>query len=103
MDDVIDALLLTATSDDAIGRAYNLGSPAPISLEETASIMCAQVKGSSYELVPFPENRKAIDVGDFVCDYSSFSKALNWEPKTSFEEGISRSLDFFKGELEYYL
>jgi UDP-glucose 4-epimerase len=103
VDDVIDALLLTATSDNAIGRAYNLGSPAPMSLEETASIMCSQVKGSSYELVPFPEERKAIDVGDFVCDYSSFSKALNWEPKTSFEEGISRSLNFFKGELDYYL
>jgi nucleoside-diphosphate-sugar epimerase len=103
VDDVIDALLLAATSDDATGKAYNLGSPAPMSLEETASMMCAQVQGSSYELVPFPEDRKAIDVGDFVCDYSSFSKALKWEPKTSFKEGISRSLDFFKAELEHYL
>lgn len=103
VDDVIDALILAAVSDDAIGKAYNLGSPTPLSLEETASIMCAQVKGSSYILVPFPEDRKAIDVGDFVCDYSSFSKALEWEPKTSFEVGISRSLDFFKGELAYYL
>jgi UDP-glucose 4-epimerase len=103
VDDVIDALILTATSDDAIGKVYNLGSPAPMSLEETASMMCALVKGSSYDLIPFPEERKAIDVGDFVCDYTSFSKALDWEPKTSFEEGISRSLNFFKGELKYYL
>mgnify|MGYP001328047707 CR=1 FL=1 len=103
VDDVIDALLLGATSDDAIGKAYNLGSPDPMSLEETASMMCNQVEGSSYELVPFPAARKAIDVGDFVCDYSSLSKALEWEPKTSFEVGISRSLDFFKGELSYYL
>jgi UDP-glucose 4-epimerase len=103
VDDVIDALVLSATSDDAIGKAYNLGSPTPMSLEETAGIMCAQVKDSSYELVPFPEDRKAIDVGDFVCDYSSFSKALEWEPTTSFEEGISRSLNFFKSELKYYL
>ena len=80
MDDVIDALILVAVSDEAIGKAYNLGSPDPLSLEETASIMCAQVKGSSYELVSFPKDRKAIDVGDFVCDYSSFSKALGWEP-----------------------
>lgn len=103
VDDVIDALLLTATTDDAVGKAYNLGSPTAMSLEETACMMCSQVIGSSYELVPFPEDRKAIDVGDFVCDYSSFSKALQWEPKTSFEEGISRSLDFFKKELKYYL
>ena len=103
VDDVIDALLLTATSDDAIGRAYNLGSPAPMSLEETANMMCAQIKGSSYELVSFPEDRKAIDVGDFVCDYSSISEALGWEPKTSFQNGIKSCLDFFKKEIENYI
>ena len=103
VDDVIDALLLAATSDDATGEAYNLGSPAPMSLEETASMMCTQVEGSSYELVPFPEDRKAIDVGDFVCDYSSFSKAFEWEPKTSFEKGIKSCLNFFKNEIEYYI
>jgi nucleoside-diphosphate-sugar epimerase len=103
VDDVIDALILAAVSDDAIGKAYNLGSPTPLSLEETASIMCAQVKGSSYILVPFPEDRKAIDVGDFVCDYSSFSKAFEWEPKTSFEKGIKSCLNFFKKEIEYYI
>ena len=103
VDDVIDALILVAVSDEAIGKAYNLGSPDPLSLEETASIMCAQVKGSSYELVPFPKDRKAIDVGDFVCDYSSFSKALGWEPKTSFEKGIQSCLNFFKNEIEYYI
>ena len=103
VDDVIDALILAAVSDDAIGKAYNLGSPTPLSLEETASIMCAQVKGSSYILVPFPEDRKAIDVGDFVSDYSSFSKALGWEPKTSFEKGIQSCLNFFKNEIEYYI
>ena len=68
VDDVIDALLLSATSKDAIGRAFNLGANDPLSLEETAKIMCNQIEGTEYEMVPFPQDRKAIDVGDFIYD-----------------------------------
>ena len=103
VDDVIDALLLSATSKDAIGRAFNLGGPDPLSLKETAKLMCNQIEGAKFEIIPFPEDRKAIDVGDFICDYSAFSNSFGWQPKSTFEEGISKSLDFFKKELEYYL
>ena len=103
VDDVIDALLLSATSNHAIGKAFNLGSPDPLSLEDTAKLMCNQVDGGKYEVIPFPEDRKAIDVGDFICDFSAFSNSFCWEPKVSFEEGISKSLDFFRRELDYYI
>ena len=103
VDDVIDALLLSATSEDAVGKAFNLGGPDPLSLKETAKLMCNQIEGAEFEMIPFPQDRKAIDVGDFVCDYNAFSNAFGWQPKITFEEGISKSLDFFKKELEYYL
>lgn len=103
VDDVIDALLLSATSEDAIGKAFNLGDPAPLSLKETAKIMCNQIEEAEFEMIPFPQDRKVIDVGDFICDYRAFSNSFGWQPKIAFEEGISKSLDFFKKELEYYL
>lgn len=103
VDDVIDALLLSATSNHAIGKAFNLGSPDPLSLEDTAKVMCNQVDGGKYEVIPFPEDRKAIDVGDFICDFSAFSNALKWNPKVSFEDGITKSINFFKEELDYYI
>ena len=102
VDDVIDALLLSATSNNAIGKAFNLGAPDPLSLLETAKIMCNHIKGAQYELIPFPKARKVIDVGDFICDFSAFSNSFGWKPKISFEKGISKSIDFFKKELEYY-
>ena len=103
VDDVIDALLLSATSDDAVGKAFNLGADDPLSLEETAKLMCNQIEGAAFEMVPFPQDRKAIDVGDFVCDYSAFSSSFGWKPKISFENGISKSIEFFKKELSHYL
>ena len=103
VDDVIDALLLSATSDDAVGKAFNLGADDPLSLEETAKLMCNQIEGAAFEMVPFPQDRKAIDVGDFICDYSAFSSSFGWKPKISFEDGISKSIEFFKKELRHYL
>ena len=103
VEDVLDALLIAATERDAIGKVYNLGSPDPISLESTAKIMCQKIEGSDYQMIPFPEDRKAIDVGDFICDYSVFRNQFGWEPKVSFEEGIQRSLEYFQKEIEHYI
>jgi nucleoside-diphosphate-sugar epimerase len=54
-------------------------------------------------MIPFPEDRKAIDVGDFICDYTAFRNQFGWEPKVNFEEGIQRSLEYFQNEIEYYI
>ena len=103
VDDLVDALIIAATENKAIGEVYNLGAPDPMSLSETAKIMCHGIEAASWKLVPFPKERQAIDVGDFICDYSSFSSAFEWEPKIKFEEGIKRSLEYFRSELEHYI
>ena len=103
VEDVLDALLIAATEKNAVGKVYNLGAPDPLSLEDTAKIMCHRIEGSDYQMIPFPEDRKAIDVGDFICDYSAFRNQFGWEPKVNFEEGIQRSLEYFKNEIEHYI
>ena len=99
----MDALLIAATEENAIGKVYNLGAREPLSLEDTAKIMCHTIEGSDYQMTPFPEDRKAIDVGDFICDYSAFRDQFGWEPKVKFEEGIKKSLEYFRTELEHYI
>jgi len=103
VDDLLDALVLASTENKAIGKVFNLGAPDPMSLKETAEIMCSEIGVASWNLVPFPEDRKAIDVGDFTCDYSSFSSAFGWKPKIKFADGIKRSFEYFKNEIEYYI
>jgi nucleoside-diphosphate-sugar epimerase len=103
VEDVLDALLIAATEKNAIGKVYNLGASDPLSLEDTAKTMCQEIEGSDYQMIPFPEDRKAIDVGDFICDYSAFSNQFEWEPKVNFEEGIQRSFQYFQDEIEHYI
>ena len=102
VEDVLDALLIAATEKNAVGNVYNLGAPDSLSLEDTAKIMCQKTGGGDYQMIPFPEDRKAIDVGDFICDYSAFRNQFGWEPKVSFKEGIQRSLEYFRKEIEHY-
>jgi UDP-glucose 4-epimerase len=102
VDDVIDALLLSATSEDAVGKAFNLGGCDPLTLKETAKLMCDQIKDGKFEIIPFPQDRKAIDVGDFICDYNAFKSQFGWEPKIKFKEGIFKTLEFYEKNLSYY-
>ena len=103
VEDVLDALLIAATENNAIGKVYNLGAPDPLSLEDTAKIMCQGIQGSDYLMIPFPEERKAIDVGDFICDYSAFQNQFGWVPKVNFQEGIQLSIEYFRKEIKHYL
>mgnify|MGYP001418311824 CR=1 FL=1 len=103
VEDVLDALLIAATENNAVGKVYNLGAPDPLSLEDTAKIMCQGIQGSDYLMIPFPEERKAIDVGDFICDYSTFQNQFGWVPKVNFQEGIQLSIEYFRKEIKHYL
>ncbi|MBC8349639.1 MAG: NAD-dependent epimerase/dehydratase family protein [Verrucomicrobia bacterium] len=103
VDDVVDAFLLAATRPEAEGKIFNLGAPEPLTLEDTAKLMCELIEGANYEKIPFPEDRKAIDVGDFVCNYKAFQSAFGWEPKVDFRQGISKSVEYFRNDLSHYI
>ena len=65
MDDLVDALIIAATESEAIGEVYNLGAPDPMSLSETAKIMCHGIKGASWNLSSIPEGQESNRCGRF--------------------------------------
>lgn len=103
VDDCVDALLLAGASEQANGKVYNLGSEEVIGLKALAELMTNLGYDGSYELVPFPEERKAIDIGDYYSDYSLIAKELGWAPKVNLLEGLSKTVDFYsKHRSEYW-
>jgi UDP-glucose 4-epimerase len=101
VDDAVRALLLAASSDCAHGAVYNLGG-SPVSLLELAQLMIEVNGGGSYAVVPFPANRKAIDIGDYYGDFSKIRTELGWEPTVALEDGVARSLEFYRGHGSHY-
>jgi nucleoside-diphosphate-sugar epimerase len=96
VDDAVSAFLLAATDDRADGRVFNLGGTQTVTLRELAELAVAANGGGSYRVVPFPEDRQAIDIGDYHADYSAIEDALGWRPSVSLDVGLERSLDYFR-------
>lgn len=95
VDDAVRALLLAAARDEANGQAYNLGGDEVVSLLELAKKLVA-IAGGSFRLVPFPPERKAIDIGDYFADFTKIRNSLGWEPRVPLDEGLERSIDFYR-------
>lgn len=91
VDDVVDALLLAGASDDATGEAFNLGSP-PLTLREFVETLGEVVGGVNLHFIPYPPQRRKIEIGDTYCEYGKISRTLNWLPRTALRDGLARTV-----------
>jgi UDP-glucose 4-epimerase len=103
VDDAVEALLLAASCDRAAGQSYNLGHREPIRLVELARLLVEIRGGGHYELVPFPEERKPIDIGNYHGDYRKIQRELGWEPRVELREGLARTLAYYEQHGPHYL
>jgi len=102
VDDVIEALLFAAATDKTDGQVYNIGTMNPISILDVIKKIVKITRKGSYKLIKYPEDKKKVEVGDYYADYSKFSKAIGWSPKTNFEEGLERTVRFYEKNKKYY-
>lgn len=103
VDDVVEAFLLAGESGEADGEIFNLGGERPYSIREFVEVLIDVCGQGSYALVPFPEGKKAIDMGDYYADYSKIERRLGWRPEISLEEGLRRTVDYYRKSLEHYV
>jgi UDP-glucose 4-epimerase len=101
LDDVVDAFLLAATTPALVGGTFNLGGDAA-TLREAADLL-VELSGGSYRILPLPDEAAAIDIGDYVGDYSRFHAETGWEPRVSLAEGLRRTVDHYRAHGEDYL
>jgi UDP-glucose 4-epimerase len=103
IDDVIEALLMVAFHEVADGQIYNLGSDDPINLLNLARLMIEVNGGGQFDLRPFPDERKRIDIGDFYGDYRRIRSKLGWRPLVGLRDGLTRTMDYFRANLDHYV
>jgi UDP-glucose 4-epimerase len=102
VDDAVEAFVLAASQDASYGRVMNLGSKEIISLGDLAQLM-VEINGKGrFRIVPFPPERKSIDIGDYYSDYSQIESILGWNPKTTLRTGLARSLSYFREHRTQY-
>jgi UDP-glucose 4-epimerase len=103
VDDVVDALLMAVLNEAAVGQVFNLGGEEVVSLEELAQMVTRLNNGGGYSICTFPEERKRIDIGDYYADASLIQKVLGWRARVGLEEGLKRTLEYYREHLKHYL
>lgn len=101
VDDVVEACLLAAFTPSLYGKALNLGADTYYSLLDFVQIL-QQHCDFAVEIVPFPEDHRAIDIGDYYGDFSAFRSATGWTPKIDLGEGMHRTIDYFRPLIAQY-
>ena len=96
VDDLIDGFIKLMDSDNSISGPINLGNPFEFTMNELANIIIKLTNSKSkitYKELPQddPKQRKP--------DISKAKKLLNWEPKIKLEDGILKTIEYFKNTL----
>jgi UDP-glucose 4-epimerase len=102
VDDVVEALLVAAVERSADGQIFNLGSDETINLRDLAALLVEINGAGNFQIVPFPSDRKAIDIGDYYADYRLAQGRLGWRPRVGLREGLRRTLEFYREERAHY-
>lgn len=102
VDDVVDALLIAAINPKANGEVFNLGSTEYINLKNLAALLIEIFQGGTYEIVPFPSDLRAIDIGDYYSNYTKINQTLGWSPCILLKYGLKQTLEFFIQNRTHY-
>jgi UDP-glucose 4-epimerase len=102
VDDAVDAFLIAGANDAANGQVFNVGGIEPISLRDVTELLIETAGTGSYHLVPFPPERKAIDVGSIYVDDRKIRRVLRWRPHVDMADGLARSVEFYRAHREHY-
>ena len=101
VDDVVRALLLAGESKLSEGEVFNLGGES-LHLKDLVRLIIKIAQKGNFELIPFPDERKKIEIGSFVANYEKIKNTLGWEPKIGLKEGIRKTVGFYEKHRKEY-
>tara|TARA_R110000850_G_scaffold277086_1_gene422319 strand:- start:43411 stop:44469 length:1059 start_codon:yes stop_codon:yes gene_type:complete len=83
------------------GETYNIGGFNEWKNIDLVKVLCAQMDkklnrapGTSEQLITFVKDRPGHDLR-YAIDASKINKELDWKPSVTFEEGLSKTIDWY--------
>jgi UDP-glucose 4-epimerase len=95
VEDVVEALLLTAPEQKCEGEVFNLVSGTPISVCEAAKAVC-NLTGTTWRCIPYPPDRSSVEPGSLRMDGSRLQRLLDWKPGSDFYESLEETISFYR-------
>lgn len=103
VENTVEGFLAVARDPAAVGQVINVGSGREISIGDLARLIVGLV-GSESEVIEDSQRIRPAnsEVERLLCDHSKASTLLGWRPKVGLEEGLQRSIDWFRMHLDRY-
>ncbi|WDN90746.1 UDP-glucuronate decarboxylase [Desulfosarcina sp. BuS5] len=97
VDDLIEGFIRMMATPHEITGPFNMGNPVEFTIKELAESVLRMVGGSS-KLVfePLPQD----DPRQRKPDISLIRKNLGWEPKVDLEQGLEKTISYFRERLK---
>ena len=103
VDDAAEAFLEAGASDRCNGHVYNVSGTGPMSLRALATLLVEAAGAGRIRFVPWPAEKKVIDIGSFYGDSGKFRNAVGWRPHVAIREGLTRAVSFYRAHLPRYI
>jgi nucleoside-diphosphate-sugar epimerase len=100
-EDVVEAFIKAGERKDLGGEIFNIGTGKEETLLSAAELVKKVTKSSS-KIVSGAYPDRPFDVSTWQADVSKAKKILGWQAKTSFEEGLKKTLEWVKGNKSIY-
>lgn len=92
--------LIHSDPDDVVGEVINIGSGQHRSVMEVAQTITAMMQPTSGPLVLVGE--RPGQVFRHTCDPTKAKRLLNWEARTSFEDGLRETIEWYRKNEEWW-
>jgi len=93
--DTVNALLLAGKAKNAIGETINIGTEKDVSIKELLELIAKIMNIEEYEVELDPRKLRPHDVEKLVASNKKAKEILAWMPKTSLQEGLKKTVDWF--------
>jgi nucleoside-diphosphate-sugar epimerase len=100
--DLAEAFLAVALTPGTAGQIYNAGSGTGTSLMEMANLVVTAVPGTTIVQEEIPAERFILETGDYVSNLTKITQTTSWRPRTSLQEGIDRTVAFYRVNRKRY-
>lgn len=102
-EDISNGFYLVGSSEKAVGRIINIGSGIGSEFREMVNNIIEVVGSGNMEFVPWPDDYERIETGDAVADISTIIKLTGYKTRYTLKEGITKTYEYYKKNMEYYI
>lgn len=103
IEDVISAYLHSVEVTVPRGEIFNIGSGMQHSIEEIVKLCLTISKSKSkVQWGALSNQKRSIEPLRWQADISKTKKSLNWKPETSIEEGLRKTIEWYRKNSDIY-